>query len=159
MGNRVASELVSSLRLSTLGTTLSSRTDARPPAMVDINSFPGVAKAFVRFRGDEGYPVNGSAQINRSFNISSVKYIGRGQYEVVFNEEFLKYNLGLQYIVSGSVQSHMDNLTAANSFYIMQGPIGGNTWTTLSSFRIITVNTGMPTITATNARVVNLTIF
>lgn len=158
MGNRVASELVSSLRLSTLGTTLSSRSGERAPAMVDISSFPGVAKAFVKFNGDVNVSVNAPVTILRSYNISSVIYLGRGQYKVIFSNDFLNYNLGVNYIVTGAVQTNTGFLTAANSFYL-QNDEDFNLAITLSSFRIFTVNTTVSAVTATNARGVHLTIF
>lgn len=158
MGNKVASELVSALRLSTLGTTLCSRTSDRSPAMVDIGSFPGVAKAFVVFNGADNVSRNQPVSILRSYNISSVVFIGTGQYKIIFNNNFQRYNLGTQYIVTGSVQSANTNLTAANAFYV-QDDTDSNVAYSLSSFRIFTINTTVSAVTATNARLVNLTIF
>ena len=158
MGNKIASELVSALRLSTLGTTLCSRAGELPPAMVDIGSFPGVAKAMVRFNGDDNVFPNATITPLRSFNVTSVTYITRGQYLVTLNSEFLKYNLGTNYLVTGSLQTTTDRPTAANMFTVMTSNVAAQALT-LSSFRIFTTCTSTSGVSAANARAINLAIF
>jgi hypothetical protein len=158
MGNQIAADLIEALRLSALGSTLSSRSVSRPPAFVEISSFPGVAKAVVKFFGDYSTP-NTPCQLVRTYNVKAVTFLSRGQYRVELNNSFADFNLGTDYSIVGSVEAHSLFLTAANSFYIQNDATGLSNSITLTSFRIFTTNTTTSGISAANARYVSLTIF
>jgi hypothetical protein len=130
MGNAIVAQFGEALRLSTLGTTVCSRTENRPPEFIDISQFPGVARALVFF---DGVP-NGANQIAilKKYNVESVEYAGPGQYKIIFKtgtfkDQFIAY--------SGTLTQRV--LTAANSFY----GIFGSGDPSLSSVRIQTINT------------------
>jgi len=157
MGNKIAAELIEALRLSTYGTTLCSRTLNTPPAMTEINNFPGVAKAMVNFLGDTTSETGALCPIVRSFNINSVEYIGVGEYKIIFQNSFYNFNLNTDYIITGGIQTDTLHLTAANIFTVIDAP--NNTGVTFSAFKIITTNTTTSGVSAVNARNINLVIF
>jgi hypothetical protein len=157
MGNKIAAELIDAIRLSTFGTTLCSRTVNATPVMTEINNFSGVAKAMVRFSGDTTSIVGDPCPLLRSYNIGSVEYLGVGSYKIIFNSNFYNFNLGTNYIISGSVQSNTLHLTAANTFTVINAP--NNQGVTFSAFRIDTTHTSITGVSAANARAVNLVIF
>lgn len=152
MGNRIAADLIDALRTSTLGTTLCSRTEERVPEFVDIRQFPGVAKALVYFLGDKTKVINAPCTIERSFNVDSVLYQGRGQYKITFKAGTFRDN---KYIISGSIQQHVSNLSAANTFYVVSNPFNSNQ-VTLSSFVLTTLHTSTSGVSAADAERVGL---
>jgi hypothetical protein len=157
MGNKIAAELIDALRLSTFGTTLCSRTVNTPPVMTEINNFQGVAKAMVKFSGDVVSTTGGACPIQRSYNIDSVEYLGRGKYKIIFDSNFNNFNLNSNYVVTGSIQSSMQHLTAANTFTVIDDL--NNSGVTFSAFRLDTTHTSTSGVSAANARNVNLAIF
>jgi len=161
-GNSMIADLAHALNFSTLGTTLCSRTATRTPGMVDISQFPGVGKAYVTFFGDYEF-ANTPCAVLQSHNIQAVTFLGKGFYKIDFkNNLFFRESDGLgRYIVTGSLQkpSLLQFLSAADTFYVRTDSANFTLQQTFSSFCIITKNTSAPTLSAVNARVVNLVIF
>lgn len=161
-GNSMMADLAHALNFSTLGTTLCSRTASREPGMVDIAQFPGVGKAFVTFFGD--YPnAPTTCAVLQSHNIQAVTFLGNGFYKIDFkNNLFPRIGDGSgRYLVTGSLQKPTTPqfLSAADMFYLRTDSANFTLQQTFSSFCIVTKSTSHPSLSAVNARVVNLVIF
>ncbi len=151
MGNQIIAQFAEQLRLSTFGTTLSSRTNSAPPAMVDIDSFPGVGKAFVVFNGAR-VAIDANCQIIRSKNITNVQYKGPGDYKINFTTAFPNEHV----ITTGSLS--VTTTGNANNFFIKYAGVGGEN-PSISAVRIQTLLTSLSTTSAVDCHRASLMFF
>jgi len=105
------------------------------------NAYQGIAKAWVNFQG--GYSGTTAGAINKSFNVSSVTYVGTGTYTVNFSTAMVDGNYSAQ----------------ANSYF--DGTSGGfNTITTVFGYTTTSCGiwAGYPS-TLRNGTTVSVVIF
>lgn len=146
MSNAIGSQFVNSLRRSLSGTTLFSQTSSNRPLMVDPTDIPGVARAWVSFRGIQTPNNRACDIINRSTNILAVSTTPgsnlRGDYTIDIAPGTFSNNT---YTVVGTVEvNSTDPLSAANSFFVKSSgaPLGGLVPTT-TRLRIQAINTSL----------------
>ena len=148
--NALGASFIESLRNSDLDTTLLSKQDNKP-VFIDPSTLPGVAKAWVVFRGIVPNPVTNKNYpceiLNKSSNVigvsSGVTTPGVtpniGEYYITLeNGTFTNNN----YIITGSITTNsLDPLSAANTFFVKNSGSdlsSRNYSPTLSSFKIQT---------------------
>jgi hypothetical protein len=151
MGNQIIAEFAEQLRLSTLGTTLSSRSNSAPPAMVNIESFPGVGRAFVVFNGAT-VAIDANCPIFRSRNVTNVQYKGPGDYKINFTTAFPNEHV----ITTGSLAA--TTTANANNFYVKYAGLGGEN-PSISAVRIQTLLTSLSTTSAVDCHRASLMFF
>lgn len=146
MSNAIGSQFINSLRRSVSGTTLYSQTSTNPPLLVDPTNLPGVAKAWVSFKGFTS-PNNKACEIvNKSTNVITVSTTPssnlRGDYTIDIAPGTFSNN---SYMVVGSVEvNSVDPISAANTFFVKStgAPLGGSNQTT-TRIRIQAINTAL----------------
>jgi hypothetical protein len=151
MGNQNIAEFAEQLRLSTFGTTLSSRTNSKPPALVDIDQFPGVGRAFVVFNGAK-VAVDANCPIFRSKNVTNVQYKGPGDYKIIFSSAFPN-----EYIITSGTLAATTTANA-NNFYVKYAGLGGEN-PSISAVRIQTLLTSLSTTSAVDCHRASLIFF
>ncbi len=138
MGNRIVSEFAEQLRLSTLGSTLCSRTASLHPTFPQIGQFPGVARAFVLFDGTKNpNNIDTPCLIRKSFNVQQVVYKGQGRYVIQFSNNVFS---DINYLTTGSILRN--SLTGAEFFNVINTRLGGEV-PTLTSVYIGTFTTNI----------------